>query len=249
MGDVERGSVVVGQPVDLDVVLNEHAVVQHRDPRPVDDLSLLVEFRGVEDDVVRLPLAGLARSIHQRRVLLVDRAGLTVVVSLILIRVEDLHLVALHQEYAAVAAFLAFAFHDRRRRPFDVQLRVAEFVGGDHVPSSWHHLDITVTHDPLCGTTLSRSPVRKVPAVEQHDCVRRRIGVGNSGRDDRRRSLRRWKWRGLLADRWAGRDAERDARSGPVDAIGHADARSVCNAIAFRQPNAIVGHCTWHHSG
>src|SRR5207248_10308 len=104
-----------------------------------------------------------------------------------------------------------------------------EFVGGDDVPSSWHHLDITVTHDPLCGTTLSRSPVRKVPAVEQHDCVRGRIGVGSSGRDDRRRSLRRWKWRGLLADRWAGRDAEN---------VLLADAFQVC----CRVPVVCVSH-------
>ena len=75
---VECRAVVVGESVDLDVVLDQDAVVQHRDPRAIRDLPLLVELRRVENDVVGLPFSWLARCVHERCVLLVNRAGLTV---------------------------------------------------------------------------------------------------------------------------------------------------------------------------
>src|SRR6266571_356569 len=85
MRDVQRRPVVVGDPVDLDVALNQYSVVQHRDARTINDLSLLIEPRRVKDNVVRLPLTGLSRRIHEWRMLLVNGAGLSVVVRLVVV--------------------------------------------------------------------------------------------------------------------------------------------------------------------
>src|SRR5438477_9827115 len=111
----------------------------------------------MEDDVIRLPFPRLPGCIHQRRVLFVDGAGLAVVVGVVLVRVEDLHLVALHQKNAAVAAFLTFALNYRGRRPLYVQLRVAELVSGDHVAGPWHDLYVTITNDPFRRSASGRS--------------------------------------------------------------------------------------------
>jgi hypothetical protein len=53
-------------------------------------------------------------------VLFVDRSGLTMVVSLILIGVQNLHFVSLHQKDAAIATSLAFSLDHSRRGPFNV---------------------------------------------------------------------------------------------------------------------------------
>src|SRR5215208_897396 len=78
--NVKCRAVVVGDPVDLDVVLYQNTVVQHGHARTVNDLSLFVELRRVKDDVVGLPLARPSRRIHQWRVLLVNRSRLAVVI-------------------------------------------------------------------------------------------------------------------------------------------------------------------------
>ena len=51
----------------LDVVLRENAVVKNSDVRGPSQLPGCAEARAMPDDVVGLPLAGCARSIHQRR--------------------------------------------------------------------------------------------------------------------------------------------------------------------------------------
>src|SRR5262249_35856264 len=88
---------------DLLLLVGQHAVVEDRDGRGLLHLAVLV-VGGVEDDVVGLPLAGLAGGIDQRRPLAVERGGLAVGIRGILVAVEDLDLVAAVQEDAAVAA-------------------------------------------------------------------------------------------------------------------------------------------------
>ena len=99
------------------VVLDQHAVLEHGDVGGLDEVLVLVELRGLEDDVVALPLARLAAAVDQRRILAVDRPGLAVGVRDVVIRVQHLHLVAAHDDHAAVAAALAVAGRRRSARP------------------------------------------------------------------------------------------------------------------------------------
>src|SRR3954470_21004842 len=97
------------------VVLHEDTVVHDRHARGGGNLSRGVEPWPVKDDVVGLPLAGRPARVHEWRILAVDRRGVAVGGGDVVIRVEHLHLVSSHQEYAAVAALLAVAFGWRRR--------------------------------------------------------------------------------------------------------------------------------------
>ena len=83
--------------------------------------------RGGEDDVERLPLARLARGVHQRRRLAVDRAGDAVGVDFAVVRFDDLQFVQAQHEHAAIAPDHGVAVGLLWRGPFDVQLAVAEF--------------------------------------------------------------------------------------------------------------------------
>src|SRR4051812_16677325 len=96
------------------VVLRDHAVVEDR--RVSGRLELAVfEARPVEDDVVYLPFARFARSIHERRRLPVDRGGLAIRIRRVLEGIEHLNFVAAVEEDAAIAAALAIAYGRWRR--------------------------------------------------------------------------------------------------------------------------------------
>src|SRR5580692_3600978 len=68
---VRRTYVMAGWAGGLNVVLREDAVVKDGDARRPSQFPRCVEARAVPDNVVGLPLAGCARSIHQRRILAV----------------------------------------------------------------------------------------------------------------------------------------------------------------------------------
>ena len=111
--------------------------------------------RGFESDVVGLPLAGLARGIHQRRPLSVDRSSLPIRVGGIVVGVQHLNLIVAHQENAAISTPLAGAVHLCRRGPLDVQLHVAELLLGIDVTGIVNHLRIAVFHLPGRGHRLA----------------------------------------------------------------------------------------------
>src|SRR6266446_8964782 len=75
---VGRALAVSCRPAWLDVVLHEHAVVQHCYASGAEELSIFVEARAVKNDVVALPLAGRASSVNKRWILPVHGRGLAV---------------------------------------------------------------------------------------------------------------------------------------------------------------------------
>jgi len=75
--DVAREDAVAGLTHDGGVVLDDHSVLKDRDVRG-GFKSPVFEPRRVKDDVINLPLAGVAGRIHQRRVLAVNRSCLTI---------------------------------------------------------------------------------------------------------------------------------------------------------------------------
>src|SRR5262245_14042084 len=120
MRDIHRRAVVPGFAVNLDVILNQYAVVKDRHASTSYRFANLVEAWRGENNVITLPFAWRARGVYQRRMLFVDGSGLAVKVGFVVVRIEHLHFVMSHQEDAAVASPLTFAFDFRRRCPFDV---------------------------------------------------------------------------------------------------------------------------------
>src|SRR5882762_7179000 len=98
-----------GRTGEFNVVLHEHAIVEGGDTRGPRKFTGSVETRAVKDDVVDLPLAWWARSVHLGRKLAVNGRGLTVGIGFTLIGVEHLHFVNTVQKDAAIAAILILA--------------------------------------------------------------------------------------------------------------------------------------------
>src|SRR6266567_841146 len=123
-------------PFDLDMVLDQNAVVQDGDGRRLQKLACAIEPWRMIDDVISLPFARPAAGVDQRRLLLIDRCRLPVVVGLVIKGIEHLNLVTLLQINPAVATALALAFDLCRRRPFHVQLAVSEGLPGGNTPGA-----------------------------------------------------------------------------------------------------------------
>src|SRR5213078_3918506 len=103
----------------------------------------------MEDDVIRLPLAGRTGGVDERWILAVDRARLPVGIRVVLVGIEHLQLVDSHEKDAAVAALLAFTLWRSRRAPLDVQLHVAEAARRDEHAGARFDLDVAVFDDPF----------------------------------------------------------------------------------------------------
>ncbi len=163
---------------------DQHAVVEHDHGGGACERPIRAEARGGECHVVVLPLAGCAGRVHHRDVLLVDRARLPVGVGAVVVRIEDLEFVALHEVDATVAPTLAVARDLRRRAPLDVELKVAESTARPDVAGPGHDGHGATLDAPSRGTAVLRAPRREIAAVEQHDGIRRRSAVP-AGHDHR----------------------------------------------------------------
>ena len=102
--DVESG------PLDLNVILNEYAIVNDRHVAWRYYGSVLGKARSAKENVVALPLTRLAARVDHRDVLLVDARSLAVRVSAIVIGIEHLNFVPSLKKHSAISALLAFAF-------------------------------------------------------------------------------------------------------------------------------------------
>src|SRR6185312_12111745 len=110
---VERLSDVSGLAFQLEVILHQHAIEEDRNIRWCFQRAVAVECGGHPGHVVGLPFARFAIRVRQRNGLLVDTAGLAVDVGLVVVRIENLQLIAVvagssgGEKHAAVAARLA----------------------------------------------------------------------------------------------------------------------------------------------
>src|SRR5262249_30248284 len=91
-----------GGTLDLDVVLDQDAVLEDGDARLPRSRARGVEAGGAEDDVERLPLEGRLAGVHQRRRLAIDGAAVALAGELPAVGVEHLDLVARLEADAAV---------------------------------------------------------------------------------------------------------------------------------------------------
>lgn len=105
-----RWSAVESCPLDLDVILNEDAIMNDREVRRRHHLAVLIHAWSAKENVIALPLTWFAARVHHRDVLLVNARRLSIRVSAIVVRVEDLNLVVSLKKHSAVASLLSFAF-------------------------------------------------------------------------------------------------------------------------------------------
>src|SRR5262245_4924147 len=160
-GVTRKDGFVSGRPEYFRVVLDQDAVVEGGDRGFLLDPAVVAEDRRVVDDVVGLPFTGFAAGVDQRRILFVNRAGLAVEVSLVVVRIEHLDFVAALQEDSAVATALAFAYDLGRRGPFDVQLDIIKFPPGSDSAGSANDNHRAVLHFPFRRSiAIGAGPVR-----------------------------------------------------------------------------------------
>ena len=168
---VRGGAFEEGSPLEFEVILHDHPVVQHGDEGGSGDFALIIHAGRGEEDVVGLPFSRRPTGVDHGRGLLVERTGLAVEVGLVLIAVENLHFVAAHQVDATVAASLPLAHDLGGRGPFEVQLAVTELGLGVDAP-------LGGGGDALRDLPLVASmPARERLPVEQHG------GIGGGATD------------------------------------------------------------------
>ena len=107
-------------------IVNQNAIVNHSRSGRRDQSSVVCKTRSSEEDVKRLPLSRSTANIDQRWPLTVEGRALSVWIGRILVRIENLHLVAIHQEDSRIASSLRISFHLRRGAKFDVKLNITE---------------------------------------------------------------------------------------------------------------------------
>ena len=157
------------------VVLDEYSVVQHGKGCSAADLACCVKEWAVENDVVGLPFAGLAAYVYERLLATVECASLAVGVGDIVVVIEDLDLVGVHEEDPAVAAPLAVTFDTSGGGPLDVNLAGTEFLLGLDVTGFFYGLECAIDDFPAAGAALGVGPIfdeRLFRAIEQHDRIR-----------------------------------------------------------------------------
>ena len=98
---------ILGSTLNNEIVEQKHTILNNGNSWAHAICTILVENRGVVDDIVNIPLAWLAHSICQRHHLLVDATRLTIGVGLVVVVIQNLHLVLILQEYTAIASSLA----------------------------------------------------------------------------------------------------------------------------------------------
>jgi len=162
---------MAGGAGQLDVVLDQHSVVERRDVRRAKKFSGGIEARPMENDVIDLPLSGGARRVHQGRELAVDCGGLPVGIGLAFVGIEDLHFVEAVQEDATVAAVLILTLRRLRFGEFDVELAVAEGFFGVDVAGLGDDFESSVFHFPLGWRAIFALPLGETFAVEENDGV------------------------------------------------------------------------------
>src|SRR6266536_1178628 len=135
-----------------------------------------IKSRRRPDDVVKLPLSGWTRSIHQRRVLVVNRRGRAIRIGLVFVRIQHLEFVTVQsKKNAAVAPALALAPARCRRRPLNVKLAVSETLQCPDVAASRHAFHRAVADGPFGRAANERHPLREVRSVEQDDRIGGRL--------------------------------------------------------------------------
>jgi hypothetical protein len=155
------------------MILDHYAILKNRDVRRNLEFSI-PEPRGIKDDVVVLPLAGFARSVHERRVLAVNRSGLPIGIDQVPAALEYLQFVNSEEEDSAIPLPLVAGPEGRGGPPLDVQLDVAVLFARIDITTLWDYLYVAVLHFPTRGIAFCGSPHGKILPIEENLSIRGR---------------------------------------------------------------------------
>ena len=106
---------------ELDVVMDNDAVMNDMEFCVASDFTFFVKDRAMECDVVSLPFAGFTAGVNEWFGAAVEGAALTVGVSDVLVAVQHLNFILAHKENTAVSAALTSALGDGWGGEFNVQ--------------------------------------------------------------------------------------------------------------------------------
>src|SRR5687767_2534227 len=109
------------------VILDENTIAEHGEVARIDHLVAAVN-RSPEYDIDDLEFARRMERVGHRRVDAVDGRREAVGVRWIVVVIEHLHFGEAHEENTAVSTTLAVPLNFLRRRPFDVELTIAELL-------------------------------------------------------------------------------------------------------------------------
>src|SRR3569833_1169923 len=174
MGLVERFADIAGAAFQFKMVLYQYAVVDHRNISGCGQAAIRLEHRRRPDDIIRLPLTGLAAGIGQRYGLLVDAAHLSVDIGLVVIVVQYLQLITVitlagaGEEDTAIATRLVLTGDIGGDLVFDVQLVVGEGFFGLYITGLFVHRYSAILHVPFRSAAIVDGyPLIQVLAIEE----------------------------------------------------------------------------------
>lgn len=151
---IVRKRLVEGRSVDGLVVVDDHSIVDHGDGRWLLHSVFAID-RWIENDVVALPFAFRLTRVHEWWRLAVDSARHAVGVRDVLVALEHLDLVEVHQIDAAVAIGRGSLWY----APFDVKLALTEALLGLGVGSRCDHQ--TILDFPRRGERIGIEPIEE----------------------------------------------------------------------------------------
>ena len=169
------------------MVLYEYAVQNNSDIGMIQEGTVFLEYGSGVDDVIDIPFAGFPHRVGHWRRLLVYSTDISVDVSLVLVIVQNLHLVPVLEEYATVAAPLAAPGDALRDTPLQMELEAAERLSGDNITFALVYSDNAVMDSPAGVTAFAVGPLAQVFPVEKDNGVRWGcVGQDVTGSDDLR---------------------------------------------------------------
>ena len=131
------------------MIVNQDAVLKDGDVGGPDQFMILIPTRALKDDIVALPITGDFANVNQGQCLAINRSALAVGVGRVIIAIKHLDFEYSVKENAAVATFLTVTDDVCRFRPFDVQLKIAEFFLGVDIAAFRHAFHVIAMNYPL----------------------------------------------------------------------------------------------------
>ena len=121
------GTVPTSAAGELDVVVDDYAVMDDMKFRLSGDFTFFVKDRAMECDVVSLPLAGFTAGVDEGFGAAVGSASLSVWVGDVLVAIEHLNFILPQEKNTAIPAPLAGALGDGWSGEFDMQSARSKF--------------------------------------------------------------------------------------------------------------------------
>ena len=115
----------------------------------------------------------------------VERAGLSVEVGAVLIRVQDLDFIPALKIDPAVSPPLTLSLDFVGCRSFDMKLDIPEAFLGSNVSTTIDG-DGAIVDDPFCRAALDAFPLLEMTAIEEHNGIGRCLSGLAAGLDDGR---------------------------------------------------------------